>query len=56
MPYKDLVLTVRALAAFFVANFAVPDFFLKGARMPSIADEVATDSSTLRCRSAGSLR
>ncbi len=56
MPYNDLVLTVGALPALFADRFAVEDFFLKGARMPSIAEEVATDSSTLRCRRAGSLR
>ena len=56
MPYNALALTTLALPAFFAIGFTVGDFFLKGARMPSIAEEVATDSSTLRFRRAGSLR
>ncbi len=56
MPYNALVLTTLALPAFFATGFTVGDFFLNGARMPSIAEDVATDSSTLRFRRDGSLR
>jgi len=51
-----LALTGLALPAFFAARFTAGDVFLKGARIPSIAEEVVTDSSTLRCRIAGSLK
>jgi hypothetical protein len=34
----------------------VSSFFSKGAQMPSIAEDVATDRSTLRARTTGSRR
>ncbi len=60
MTYRDLALTVTATfrmpLAFLAAGFAANAFFLKGARIPSIAEEVATDTNTLRCRRVGSRR
>lgn len=46
--YRDLFFLGVLLAARVIR--------LKGARMPSIAEEVATDSRTLRWRCAGSRR
>ncbi len=60
MAYRDLDLaattTWRVPLDFLAAGFAGEAFFLNGARMPSIAEEVATDNSTLRCRWVGSRR
>ena len=60
MAYRGLLLaataTLRTPLAFLIAGFAADAFFLKGARIPSIAEEVATDTSTLRCRRVGSRR
>lgn len=50
MPYRDLTFTARALLAFLATRFMAGAFFLKGAQMPSIAEEVATDLRTLRWR------
>lgn len=57
MAYRDLAFfTTRVTLAFLAARFTAGAFFLKGAQMPSIAEEVATDLRTLRWRWAGSRR
>lgn len=64
MVYRGLALVMPLLRAFVapvLADFVTPRLaagaaFLKGAWMPSIAEEVATDTSTLRWRRLRSRR
>lgn len=64
MAYRDLAFVTPVLrvfvtpvrAAFVTPRFTTSASFLKGAWIPSIAEEVATDTSTLRCRRVGSRR